>query len=102
MSASDRYDPDNWPEVEEGCMGEGCTGGRDCPCWQDGEQEGSFQSAEEAVAEAFEEAHVVINRHFLDVMQPLEDRLILKGDKGVLEKVNLLAELRRKVLGVVE
>lgn len=96
----DKWDPENWPEME-GCMGEACVGGRECPCWQDGEEEGSFHSQEEAIADALDAAREAQEKIFRELIEPLEDRLILREDKSVLEEVNRLVALRGRVLGVV-
>lgn len=92
-------DLDDFP-LEE-CMGGGCVGGRECPCWVDGAEEGSFNTTDEAVTEALSTAHAEIERILNEVLRPLEDRLFLGGDKSVQAEVNHLSDLKRRVLEAV-
>lgn len=92
------WDPDNW---EGECMGEACSGGRDCPCWIDGAEEGAYNSTDEEVTEVLATARCEIERVVNELLRPLEDRLILKGDKSVQGEVNRLEALKRRLLEVV-
>lgn len=85
---------------------EECFGGVDCPCYESGreygEQEALLQQAEDHDQELMDSARAAIERIFQSTLGPLEDKHILKGDKTVVPLLNLLHDLQRKVLEVVE
>lgn len=101
-----KFNPDDWPEMEDGgCMGEGCSFGRACPCWEEGEQEGSFNTTDEAVSEALSTARCEVERVINTILVPLEDKLILRGEglqkwdlEATQKEVSHLSDLKRRIL----
>ena len=100
---SRKFDPEFWEgdPVEAGCSGDSCSLGAECPCWISGEEEGAALAHESIMDEVLDTCRTSIEDIFRDVLRPLEDRLILHGDRSAQPEINHLMDLKRRILEAV-